>query len=373
MTNINESYFEKLYQIEQLKEQLNGEYKYECDCNHLEIRVREFGGGIHYVRQCMDCGRQRGGSLKKEVAEKELNGQDALPFDAEIEEDLRLHNRSISDQIAALREEEKQIKIQSGAYQEFEHDYAVENQKYEEANKNLSDYISGFKDDFGLEKAINALINQTVELNKVKHKKYKETVNRFNNEPELKKWLEDNLSRDFYIYPEVNGFHISERINVRIDFILIPKEHLIANGFDPSPFGVEVKYLKQEDGFTRKSSRALWQTISYMDSVFIINQQQIRLKFSLLFSNLSFHDEVELLRNYGFRFENDRMEWQAMKNVANHARVGTLEINGRKDDFVGWRIFFAGGVYFSSHYKNGESTYRKSNENVINKVRVGNF
>lgn len=46
-----------------------------CECDlHLEIKIRVFGGGEHYVRQCNNCGRQKGGALKAIDALDELKG-----------------------------------------------------------------------------------------------------------------------------------------------------------------------------------------------------------------------------------------------------------------------------------------------------------
>ena len=62
-----------------------------------------------------------------------------------------------------------------------------------------------------------------------------------------------------------------------------------------------------------------------------------------------------------------------MIHVANHARVGTLSINGDKQGLTGWGIRFAGGTYFVRSAYNDETTYRLSNSDTINKMRIGNF
>ncbi|ULN65632.1 hypothetical protein MID13_07510 [Vibrio gigantis] len=63
------------------------QYDYNpCDCNRLELKIREFGGGVHYVKQCNNCGRQKGGSIKKADALVSLNGCSPRAFDPTIEE-----------------------------------------------------------------------------------------------------------------------------------------------------------------------------------------------------------------------------------------------------------------------------------------------
>ena len=169
------------------------------------------------------------------------------------------------------------------------------------------------------------------------------------------------------------GVHLAENVNVRIDFILYPKPHLVEEGFVEEPFGVEVKYFKQEDGFTHKTSRGIWQTISYNDCQFTLNGQQFKTKFCLLFSNLSFSSESALIKNLGHEWENDQIEWKGMLHVANHARVGTLAIRGDKTSLTGWGINFAGGTYFVRGPHHDGRQYRLSNVDMINKIRIGNF
>ena len=81
-----------------------------CDCDmHLEIKIREFGGGIHYVRQCTVCGRHRGGSLKKDQALKELNGRTPPQFDPSIESIFYQKRRAVSAEIVELTAEKQQL------------------------------------------------------------------------------------------------------------------------------------------------------------------------------------------------------------------------------------------------------------------------
>ncbi|WP_460751494.1 hypothetical protein [Marinomonas epiphytica] len=222
-------------------------------------------------------------------------------------------------------------------------------------------------------KVINCLIQQTVSRKKRRYAERQAATERFTDEKELKAWLVEHFSRDFHIYKEVPGIHLAEKVNVRIDFVLYPKPHLIEEGFIEEPFGIEVKYFKQESGFTHKTSRGIWQAISYNDCLFNLNSHEFKTKFCLLFSNLSFSAETALIKNLGYEGENDQMEWSGMLHVANHARVGVLSVSGDKELMKGWVMRFAGGTYFSSSSYNNEVSYRHSNPNTINKVRIGNF
>lgn len=345
-----------------------------CNCEeHKEIKTREFGGGVHFVYQCNQCGEQRGSSLKKIEALKLLNGKQPGVFDPRIEEERSIENRLAYEEISSLWEEERRIINAIHGFPNYQSTILAEQNKLKEINEKLASFIDDIKEEFGVENAIRALINQTVLIKKEKYNKLRETTHRFTSEPELKSWFNEKLTRDFYIYPEVCGVHLSENVNVRIDYILLPKEHLINEGFQNSYFGVEVKYFNQENGFTHKTSRGLWQTISYNDSLFFLKNKEIKLKYSLIFSNLSFSKELMLVKNYGHEMENDQLEWRGMVHIANHARVGTLDIKGEKDSYNGWSINFAGGTYFSSTIHGHETTYSKSNEDIINKVRLGNF
>lgn len=93
-----------------------------CDCDaHLEVKIREFGGGIHYVRQCTVCGRHRGGSLKKDQALKELNGLTPPQFDPSIEDIFYQKRRAISAEIMKLTAEKQQLLCVINGYQQDTH------------------------------------------------------------------------------------------------------------------------------------------------------------------------------------------------------------------------------------------------------------
>lgn len=246
-----------------------------CDCNNnLEIKLRKFGGGDHYVYQCNLCGEQRGGSLKKAEAIKLLNGNSVRDFDPTIEEKRGAKNKLQIEKLYSRDQQESFLD--------------EEQRRINEDKIKLGSDIERFILKNGREQSLALLTARVVALRKEINEERKKTVDRFKNERELKTWFKNKFNADFYIYAEVPGVHVAENKDVLIDYILIPKEHLVQEGFEPCHFGVEVKYFKQESEFTHKTSRGLWQTISYNDCDFIIDNSKVRLKFGLIFSNLSF-------------------------------------------------------------------------------------
>lgn len=345
-----------------------------CDCKkHLEIRLRKFGGGTHYVYQCQSCGEQRGGSISKKKAAELLNGAAVQDFDERIEEVRRIEARTLFEERMALFDEEKRIRALLCGIPNSESEFRRGQRDFEEANNQLEIVIRELLTKYGQENTVRALIKQTVAIKTARYQELRDSTNRFTCEDGVKKWFVSYFARDFLINQEVWGRHLAADVKLRIDFVLTPKQHLVNTGFDPTPFGVEVKYFKQESGFTHKTSRAFWQTISYNDCEFGLDGNNCKLKFCLLFSNLSFEQEMALVKNYGHAFENDRIEWNGMVHVANHANVGTLQILGTRDAPKGWAINFAGGMYFQARTSMGNTQFSLSDDNLINKVRVGNF
>lgn len=127
----------------------------------------------------------------------------------------------------------------------------------------------------------------------------------FENEADLASWLQGFLAPDFYILREVCGRHLIEKTRTRIDFLLMPKPHIVDTGFPQIIFGIEVKYVTEET--TRKQiTKVYMQAIAYTNSVFNVNKQFaeymyknglqcdpfIRPAFVLVFSNLSFEENL---------------------------------------------------------------------------------
>lgn len=320
---------------------------HDCD-EFLEVRER----GVSFVWQCLFCGEQRGGALKKKDY-LQSGGEHPKEFD-----------KSISDEY---------YKKKDMHYEECKKARASFNPERDKAIVQLNKAFDVLITHEGLKHGINSA---QVILNKYKRKRFYdglESLDRFSSEIELKQWLEKQLSRDFHFIKEVDGTHLAEDKGVRIDYLFKAKPYLIKQGFTPNVFGVEVKYIPQDKGFTRKLSRAFWQTISYNDCQFEVDGKICKPQFCLLFSNLSFMEERKWLTDFDGFHSSDYAELSITENIANHARVGTLAIKGVKKSFKGWIIKFSGTNYFTCSLIKGQWQYRMANKAIINKVRIGNF
>lgn len=337
----------------------------------LVIRQRTFAGGAsHIVRQCSICGQQRHGPLSKREAQGLLAGSAAPPFDelaeaqyrqaqiARVDEQRRIARRllELEDPDAAERDAAAQAL----------HDAALDR-----ARKAIAEAVDAASVLYPPRREPFLL----AEL--FKHRStYREAPTEeagtvaFENEEEVSAWLHGWIAQDFDVWGEVPGVHLAEKVGVRVDLVLRAKPHLIAAGFMPCYFGVEVKYLPTDGGFSPKASRAVRQAMSYMDCEFNVAGENVRLQRVLLFTNLSFEAERARLRGVEPQaLSNDKAKWAALLELANHGNVGNLEIYGSREAWKGWRIAFATGKYFSRYLKD----YRLSDANLFAKVRIGNF
>ncbi len=109
------------------------------------------------------------------------------------------------------------------------------------------------------------------------------------NEEFIKNELISNLSNDFEFLEEVFGYHPIYKARLRIDILLRAKPHLIAKGFTDEWFGVECKWIDGIDGQTSKTTRLVWQSITYAQSTFVVNGNNITPRFVAVFTpdNLS--------------------------------------------------------------------------------------
>lgn len=322
---------QRLIEIQDEMDAFTEEANGPCDCDkHLEIKIRQFGGGKHYVKQCNACGEQRGGSLKAQNALGQLAGRAPKDFDSSIGEARRLRASMRHERATELLDEASRLKLMLYGQPDWRAQRIADSEKREKAAAGFSQYVDGLVEQFGVNGAVGFLVSETVRLKKRTHDEFRHTVNRFTSEGELKKWFESKFSNDFEIFREVKGRHLAEDVPVRIDYLLKARKHMLEAGFEARPFGVEVKYFCQEDGFTHKSSRGLWQTISYNDCEFDLEGLLHKPKFSLVFSNLSFEDELRLVKSFGAEYENDKFEWRGMLHLANHANVGCLNARGAK-------------------------------------------
>lgn len=365
-----EAMLTKLNEIKKERDALYTKCKCFCDKKY-NIRMRTVdGGAIHYVYQCPSCGQQKGTAISKKEALQELNGDIFINFDDFTKEKYYL---DMQEEIKKLNSIENEILTMLNDLKPQPENTFLKSHKISEINSELSKLTSNYINTYGVQDVKAALNKEIEKIDKIQHSNVQDRIVRFKNEDELKKWLVTNFEKHFHIGQEVIGKHLIEGVAVRIDFVFKPREHLINAGFDPSPFGVEVKFFNPEDGFTHKTSRAFWQTISYNFCEFKLGNGYSKIKYCLLFSNFSFTKEFDLVKITNSYFENDQSVWNGMLHLANHANVGILYIFGQRESPTGWDIRFAGNVYFGMRLHDGTPQYKLSNNNVIYKKRLGNF
>lgn len=357
-------------ELEQKKAELLEEFHPGHTCtDSLSIRLRTFSSGhLHHVQQCTVCGRQLGGPLSKAKAAELLAGTQALSFD----DDIETAHRQVKSQLLGLinritKEVAKRLDPIGTAMD------AEESQKALERKLAAEDAIEKAVEAVGQAYSWRNILPHIVERTQSLADKFKEeprAFQRFSSEAELKAWLEAWIGADFDVFKEVSGVHLTENVGVKIDYVLKPKQHLIEAGFLPGPVGLEVKFLRQEDSFSSRASRFVWQAVSYTDCRFNLPEGPARLPRVLLFSNMSFEEEYGLLKGVSPSvYENEKAKWTALLELANHANVGNLVMYGGRDNRMGWKIKFAAGTYFS-RFRDGSSLH---NAQLFNKIRIGNF
>ena len=136
--------------------------------------------------------------------------------------------------------------------------------------------------------------------------------------------------------------------------------------------GIEVKHLNPQSGygFHGKSSRGIFQALSYWYSGarwFLPDNQTIELASVLIFSNLSFYDEVNFIFD---TFDSHyKKVWRSYLSIANHANIGELSIRLKQNRLISWSMDYSSSTrYYSMHVDRG---FIKGNPNVINKNRIG--
>jgi len=243
---------------------------------------------------------------------------------------------------------------------------------FDEAQIRLSSVIDEIASGLTRDQVLALLTEQVMALRKNIIEAKRKNIDRFKDEEELKEWFEAQFCEDFVVHKDVKGTHKTIDKNVYIDYVLFPKAHLVAAGFESCHLGVEVKYFSQEENFTHKTSTGIWQAISYNDCGFIVDTEVVDLGFTLMFSNLSFCHELELVNNFGNLLQNDLVLWQGLLQLAYYARVGNLAIFGDKCNFLGWEMLLARSAFFSCKIENHNKLFKKSKHNLLDKDRIGN-
>lgn len=83
--------------------------------------------------------------------------------------------------------------------------------------------------------------------------------------------LVNRLANDFTLKREITGKHLIYGTSVRIDLMAKGKPHLLAVGFTEQWFGIECKWADRVGGTTSKMTRMVWQSITYSQSAFTID------------------------------------------------------------------------------------------------------
>lgn len=322
------------------------------DCkNHLQLCVRNIGdkGNTSYINRCTFCGEQIGNAISKST----------------VETPKALFDVTLKERYWEKRTELLKVgtEINSSGY--------VHPLPYEEFERKLDEFISGVSNIEGVNGyLIRGYLSRYLTTDTgVQRNNYKTP---FSCEQDLHIWLFRELSRWFYIYPEVHGVGYINRIkkNVRLDLIIKAKPELILAGFTDKYIGIEIKYLNpgEKDDFHKRSSRGIFQALSYWYSGarWNVEGKDVDVCSVLFFSDLSFTDERNKLfetvdRHY-------RKYWSAYLSVANHGNVGELIFDGSPNKYFKWKMDFAQATYFSG-YSNGD--LRMGNSNLINKIRIG--
>lgn len=167
-------------------------------------------------------------------------------------------------------------------------------------------------------------------------------------EPLLKNKIRAELASDFEILEEVTGKHLISAETVRIDFMLRAKPHLLIRGFTNEWFGVECKWIEDNNGQTAKVTKTVWQSITYAQSAFFIENENVTPAFVLVNTPNNIEPRIEVIL-------------KSQLALALYGRVGRLEFY--RDDY--WVIKFA-QIYYSS--SNGDAK-----QSLIPKNRVGNI
>lgn len=346
--------------LEQLRPALDQLHCQDSRQHRTELRKRIVtGGAVHHVQQCLRCGSQVGSPERRPSVEPK-------DFDMEL---VARHEKVMRQYGELLREQARAELGRDGGDDPFD-PLAARTEARKHIADSFDDLLARMSEVDGEATAKQIFLQRIGAAEKKRRLELAVATNRFSSEIELAAWLKSHLHADFILHQEVRGRHLAENLGVRIDFVAYPKQHLIDAGFEAGPFGIEVKFIDPMNGFSRKASRAFWQTVTYTDSEFYVDGKPVRLNFAMLFSNLGFDAEYKLLAS------DDVEQWRAFVNLAHHSKVARLEVKGTKARLEQWTIMFSSNAYFyrKAEFGTGEVRYWRPNTNALRKIqRVGNF
>jgi len=318
------------------------------DCNdYLQLRTRKKGAGTAYANQCQFCGEFKG----QEVGKKSIPTSPPLE-NTELRE---IYEKRVSELFRTENPQIKEVITPISGLKSIQ-------EKAAELENIILDFCAKNNVEPGL------LFHIQREWYITNH--YQD---QWGSEDELKRWFISEFSKWFEIYPEVSGvgYVDREKKSIRIDFLLKAKQELIDHGFTDQFIGIEVKYLNPVSGkgFHGKSSRGVFQALSYWYSGArwsLPDHQNIELATVLMFSNLSFQEERDLV--FGSVDSHYKAVWNSYLSIANHANIGELLIKTQNNKVTYWLMNYNGGIYFTMQ---ANRRFTKGKQNVINKKRIG--
>lgn len=101
------------------------------------------------------------------------------------------------------------------------------------------------------------------------------------------------LAPDFEILREIRGVHPIDGEGVRIDLMARGRSHLVERGFTNQWFGIECKWADRIGGTTSKTTRMVWQSITYAQSRFGVNGTPVRPAFVAVYTPEDLHSLIE--------------------------------------------------------------------------------
>lgn len=312
-----------------------------------------------YFHQCQICGCQKHKNLKYLDA-FELNNCEELPlFNDEVESfythNLKIYNELKRNLHLKTRTEDDELKEWI-----FEHERFLKKSKCDLLLTSLKEFKKNTDNDLTTLNIINTFLKEeypTLEEHKC-------ISNLFNNpeyknkEEILKDWFSQKFKKFFILLPNVWGKCEYSNSKVEIDYVarLTPeaKQYIlknIPNFIDVDYFGIEVKFFDVNSN-SHKLSEAYAQCIDYSFSKFTINNQNIKLPFIILLSNLSFDKEHHRYQqNYHttYRFINFL---DGQKKLARKFNIGEFKFETEKNDFKlkNWAIKFLDQNYLRYTY-----------------------
>lgn len=155
-------------------------------------------------------------------------------------------------------------------------------------------------------------------------------------EDQLKYLVKETLEEHFIIKGEQTGYHLLEQREIRIDFLMYPKQKLIDLGFEKLWFGCEVKSPSAKQEAKKRVLNLAKQCIDYTETKF---ENGIIPNFVVMFPSMPhFYHAQNCLNDETVHF------LSLFKPFLQRFKVGTLHIYSINN----WAINFGHGLYFST-------------------------